>query len=176
MFLTSYTGKDNFWESNPQLLIEPTLKTLYDSDKSRGKVESSKIMYALCFYVDVTEDNKVYGHVPPDDRKILIARQYLNNEDFDWSIYIEEIEVIKRLMLTPAQVSLFNFYNKLRERDDLIRDTPYSIVTAKELDSMMEKTKKIWDSYFAILKEVSKETSTTQKGGKNLSLSDKGLL
>jgi hypothetical protein len=175
-YLNSYSGNDNFWVSNPQTLIHPVLKSLYDKDKSKKKEESSKIMYALCFYLDVSESNKVYGHVPPEDRKVLIARQFLKDESFKWDKYLEETETLKTLMLTPAQVSLFNFYNKLKQRDDFIRNTDYSIENSKELDAMMVNTKRIWDQYFVIMKEVSKEASTVQKGGKNLSLSDKGAI
>jgi hypothetical protein len=174
--LNSYTGNDNFWVTNPQLLLSDKLKKLYDGDKSKDKVESSKIMYAVCFLIDPSEENRIFRAMLWDDRKSEIAKSYLRNPDFNWDLYTDIIAVCEELILSPIEKSLMYFYKKLQERDKFINDRPYDEVNYEMLDKLLSNTNKFWDYYRGLQKELLKETDKINKGGKTSSLSDSGKI
>jgi len=164
----------NFWELNPELKYAEKLKSLYDSDKSKKKEDSSKIMNAI--YMLVHKDSR-YADLPERERKILIATDYLKDSSFQWTLYEIEINFIIDLTTSKARKLLRNWELKLEERSNFIASLRYDADTFKMLDDMMSASKKIWDEYIKILNEVDKEEAGgSVQGGAVESLSESGRI
>ena len=98
--MIAFNSDFNFWELNPELKYAEKLKSLYDSDKSKKKEDSSKIMNAI--YMLVHKDSR-YADLPERERKILIATDYLKDSSFQWTLYEIEINFIIDLTTSKAR-------------------------------------------------------------------------
>lgn len=172
--LATFETQSNFWKLNPQLTI--IFNELYSSDKSKDKVKSSQLMWAIALLLDPSDENQ-FRNYPIEDRKILIAEDFLKEEKFNWDIHKELINKFTVTQLSLAEKSLNNWYAKLQERDELIANTPYTLDNSTDLDKMLANTDKLYSQYERVKKDYEKEKLTeTNKGGSVASLSDKGLI
>ena len=64
----------NFWELNPELKYPEEFAKIYEADKSKKKVDSSKIMNAI--YLLLHKDSRYYD-LPEKERRTLIIKDYL---------------------------------------------------------------------------------------------------
>ncbi len=166
------TIDDNFWQLNPELKIPPSFKRLYDSDKNKDKKNSSALCWAVYLLID-TESK--FASLPEDDKKELIANDYLKEPKFDWKQLDEAINTYQELVLTPAKRALIGWNNKMMERDKFLRETKYEIETCDSLDKMLSNTKKLYDDYQRVIKDLEEEKTKQQnKGNRRASLSDTG--
>lgn len=173
--LNSYNGTSNFWKSNPQLLIPEPFAKLYKEDKSKDKEESSKIMYAICFLLDPSDENK-FKNIPEPDRKILIIKDYLKDPKFKWEKYKELLEYCKNnFIITQAERSLYEFERELHERDLFLTGLGWSLDSATDKEKMMANTFKLYQELNRI-KEIVKqeEIKAKDKGGSEPTASDLG--
>lgn len=191
--LKSFNTDENFWIMNPQFKNVQPFKGLHNSDKSRLKGTSSKMMWFVAQISDNSKEN-TFRNIQYDERIYLLAKDYMEDEDYydkNKDTLDKLIETYKFIHTTAAQEALDQWNEKMRERARFIKLTPYSMDsydmdprtgkpvlvkgTAKDLDSMMKNTKGIYDQYHIILKSLSEEENSTQvKGGQQLSLSDTG--
>lgn len=186
----------NFWEVNPQFKIINPFKDLYKNDKSKNKEKSSLTMYFVVLCYDISPSNK-FRNLPEGEKHKLIGEDYCGDKD-----YFEKneksleplITMYCNMQDTPAMKALREWNDKMIERSKFIKDTVYGpdyideVVTRngdiKEvtvtgtwefLDKMMVNTKKLYDDYQRILKDLSVEDGeTSSKGGAMLSASDLG--
>ena len=56
--LTNFQLDANFWQTYPQMILPKAFNDLSKKDKSKGKEESSKIMWAVAMLIDNSETNK----------------------------------------------------------------------------------------------------------------------
>jgi hypothetical protein len=176
--LNNFDLDTNFWQVNPQFKLPKIFREFYDKDKSKGKIESSKIMWAVALLIDNSTENK-FRNLQYSDRESLIAEDYLNNPKFDWKgATIQSIisEYIK-LNTSKNERSLFIYEQKLEERDKFIQDTKYDIDNASQLDKIISSTKSIFDLIAKLRDEINKEESSGEtKGSLIESASEQGLL
>lgn len=183
----------NYWELHPGMKNFPNFRTLYDKDKSKTKIDSSKTMWAIALMVDPHEKNP-WKNVNPLDKKILISIDFLHDEKFNWESeeIINLIEEYKDKCLTVAEKALIELEEKLSERAKFIKETNYTLDyyeetergstklvkgTAAQLDKMVTETKKIYDHLQLIRKQMEAENiSGSIKGGAIESASEKGEL
>lgn len=181
----------NFWIEHVQLAAAGPIKKLYEEDKSKNKIESSKLMWCIVLIWDF---NSKFYNLPEkgDDSKIdLIFGDYYGDPEY-YTKNKDFIDDIKnhylKLQETPARRSLRSIEEKLEEREVFLNNTKYDLGivnekgqwvgnTASILDTMFSNTKKIYDLYDQALKLVAAESIEDDdqvKGGGTLSLSDKG--
>lgn len=176
--LNNYVDPKSFWDLNPLLKLHPTLKEVYEQDKSRNKQDSSRLCYGLAILVDQSEENK-FRNYPEEDKKFLIAEQLFGNKDFDWSTpeVVKLIEVFDDMLLSPAKRSLRNWKIKLEERDAFLGATKYSLQNAAELDKILAQTDKLYSQYERVLKALEADKQEpSARGAKQLSLSDQNKI
>lgn len=66
---------------------------------------------------------------------------------------------------------------KLEERSDFIDSIPYNESTYEMLDKMMKETKKMWDEYYRVVKDLSEDSDDgTSMGGTQESASERHLI
>jgi hypothetical protein len=78
--------ESNFWQQNPAALTIPEFKEKYDQDKSKQKIDSSKMMWCLFMLRDQTSLNKLRNMSVADKIAELTVTYY----DGDW----KEIETL----------------------------------------------------------------------------------
>lgn len=181
ILIDSFDIFSDFWKSNPQLRV--LFKEEYDN-----KVPS-EIMWALFLYYH--PKSKFFNEAPATRLK-LIKSDYLNESSslvrdksnlsksneriFELSDYEAIADKIKQFVLSKAERSLLLWEQKLHERDALIAQIPYTMENFEDLDKLVTNSGKIWDQYFKIQDQLSKEQETRTEGDIEESLSEKKLI
>jgi len=170
------TSKDNFWEINHQYTY--IFLEFYNSDNSKNKEKSSKIMWAVYFKIHPKSD--FYNL---SNKDAIIKTKWLKDDNFDWSEYESIIELFKESILTQAQKSLILWDETLKKRDEFVHSQDFTLDeysesgkiikgTADQLDKMLANTSKLYAEYFKIKKQLSDEEIKRGRGDKPLSMSD----
>lgn len=191
--INSFNTDENFWIINPQFKNVQPFKNHHNSDKSRGKGKSSKIMWFVVQIAD-TSANNVFKNMIYEEKVALLSLDFMQDADYydtNEDLLQPLIDTYRRLHTTPALKAMEEWNEKMIERSEFIKNTSYSMDsydmdertgkpilvkgTAKQLDDMMKNNKPIYDMYHIILKSLAEEDENTQvKGGQHLSLSDTG--
>lgn len=171
-----FTEKDNFWEYNPQYVY--IFNDFYNSDKSKNKEKSSKIMWAIYFRIHPKSD--FYNL---SDKDNIIKTKWLKDPTFNWDTYNNIIDLFKETSTTQAEKSLIEWDIMLKKRDNFMHGQDFTLDdyndagklvkgTADQLDKMLANTSKLYAEYFKIQKELSEEEIVRGRGNKPLSMSD----
>jgi len=172
--LTNFDTTANFWALNPQMKI--LFKDFFDGDKSKNKEMSSKVMWAVALLVDTSDQNNLRNFLF-DERKQLIAEDYLQDSKFDWAAYDGLIDKYTEVNTSKAEKSLLIYERKLEERDSFIKTTKYDLENASQLDKIISSTKSIFDLISKLREDISKENTVGEtKGSMVESASEKGQL
>jgi hypothetical protein len=183
-----FTPDANFWEVNQQFKITNPFKTVYKNDKSKGKKISSLHMWfvALCY-----DQNSHYYKQPVEDKHKLIGEDYCGNETYyedNQDLLDDLIEAFINMQDSPARRALRDWEVKIVQRAKFLREATYTFDefveddrgkwitkkgTADQLDKMLGNTKKLFDDYQRILKDLStEEAEDGVMGGEMESLID----
>ena len=168
-------GDENFWEWNPQYI--EVFEDFYKKDKSKNKTRSSGIKWA--FYNKLHPDSVYYNMSNKED---WIKNKILKDPKFKWEKYENEENLFKETILTQAERSLEEWNETMRKRNAFLRDQDFTFDyynddsklvkgNAKELDSMLANTSKLYQEYGKILKDLKEERMKRGKGDKPLSSS-----
>ena len=141
----------NFWKINPQLII--VFDDLYEKDKSKDKITSSKIMWAIAMLYDPSDKNQ-FRNADFDVKKKAISDNYLKDKNFDWLLYVNEIDLYKEYCLSVYEMELLVIEESLRSRRILLQTTPYTLKTASLLDDMHKKTSEIQKQHIELKKLI----------------------
>lgn len=190
----NWNTDENYWVLHPQLKTVKLFKDLYSSDKSKKKIKSSKLMWAIALYIDPNDQN-VWRNTNDKDKKELIATDYLEDSKFNWEDKLtqELIEEYKSRCLTIPEKELVRLLTKLEQRGKFLDSTNYSLDaykedskgkitlvkgTADQLDKMMASTGKIYDHLLKIQQTISDEASlkTRLRGDEVESATDAGMI
>ena len=183
ILIDSFDIFSDFWKTNPQLRV--LFKEEYEN-----KVPS-EIMWALFLYY---HPKSKFFNESPATRLKLIKSDYLNEHSTSGPVdvplnpkskkgaafvldeYRTIADKIKQFVLSKAERSLLLWEQKLHERDALIAEIPYTMDNFEDLDKLVTNSGKIWDQYFKIQDQLSKEQETRTEGDIEESLSEKKLI
>lgn len=164
--LKQFRDDANFWVENPQFLIVPLFKKLYEEGKSKEKAKSSSIMWAIA--LDIDPVNSIYANLHGDDRKFRIYWEYLIGtsgvykhntvRDDDeptkrqivvnfWADHYDFVVEMDNLLSDKIVKSVKMWGDKIDERDKFLKDTPYTLTNAKDLDALLTGSTKIYELY-----------------------------
>lgn len=163
-------GTENFWEYNPE--YTELFDKLYKGDRSKNKNKSSQIMWA--FY-HMYHPKSIYHNLRDKEQKIKV--KFLKNEKFDFNKYSNEMHLFKENVLTQPERSLMELNETLRKRDVFLSTQTYTIENARDLDTILANTAKLYQIYDKIKKDLKEEQ--VKKGRKKLkpdSASDAGRI
>lgn len=158
----NWNDKVSFWEMNPQNKL--LFSSLYKSDKSKNKVKSSNIMWAIALCYD-SESKLVKAKIPLEDRIDLIEKDVLENVGYfkaNYKILKPNIEKYLQYTDTEAKIQMRAWNDLITKRTEFIQNQEYSEDSWEMLDKMMGSTKKIFEDYFNILDRLEKEKATAQ--------------
>lgn len=153
----------DFWELNPGLDV---IFDKHDSD----------FMWAIAYFTHPDSELAFYDK---PQRKELINKNILRGEKLDWeSESVQEIiHLFKEGVLSRTQKHVILWRDKMEERDDLMRKTPYTMQTKDDLDKMLKESRYLWPQLEEAEEKLLKDTMSSQvEGGGEESLSDKNLL
>ena len=170
--LENYDIDSNFWEQNPQLKYFNVFADLFNNDKSKGKSESSRLMWSIFLYVDPVKSK--FNRLLEEEKLIEIK---IYNPDFNPKLksQVTLIEKYESLILSKAKKLFRDWETKLEEREKFISKTKYTDENWKMLDAMMADTPAIWKQYNLVKETMMEEETKTQiKGGRKESKSEKG--
>jgi hypothetical protein len=175
--VTSFSHDSNFWELNPQLLLDPAIKAYHKADRSKDKESSSMGMWWVALCYDLDPDNKWRGGVL-EERQQLIGEELLGNKDY-YAKHRKELDPIiasyVRFTDSPAKRQLRMLEQKMEEKTAFMAKTKYNEDTYEVLDKMMVSDEKLYNLLAKVQKQLSEETGEGQgKGGSAASLSDGG--
>lgn len=173
ILIDSFDIFSDFWKTNPQLKV--LFKEEYD------KKVPSHIMWALFLYY---HPKSKFFNESPTTRLELIKSDYLNESSpksnaavsFDLKKLAPTAEKLKQFVLSKAERSLLLWEQKLHERDALIAQIPYSMDNFEDLDKLVTNSAKVWDQYFKIQDQLTKEAESRTEGDIQESLSEKQLI
>lgn len=164
----------NFWEINSDYLLISEFKNLYDSDKSKDKTNSSKILWAI--YFAYNPESKFYN-IP--DKLNILAKDFIKDSKFKWTSVKEVVDLYKSSVLSDAERALVTWGEIITMRDESLKLLYKQAIEAKDtdelvkLDKMISNTPKLFEDYKKIKKDYEEET-VTKKGKTIVSLSESG--
>ena len=164
--------ENSFWDDYPELKIPKEFADLYSEDKSKNKINSSRIMWAI--HLHSHPESKLYN-LP--NKEEVIARDFINQKDFKWETYRDLLELYKNVVLSPAERALQNWDEIMTLRDKGVKEFYIDALEAKDadiivkLDKVLSATPKMFDDYKRI-KESYEDEKIKKKGTKIASLSD----
>jgi|SRR6056297_1380858 len=177
--LSEFDERKNFWQVNPQFKLLGPFKDLYKKDRSRGKKNSSRIMWAIAFRIDPSDENK-FRNISDQKKEELISKDFIKDSKFDWSNYDDHMQFYKDVVLTQAEKSLvsWNETMSLRDRElksfykDALKQRDIGLIS--ELDKILSNTAKLYTDYQKIKKDFDEDQDKRGAGNKIKSLTDSG--
>ncbi len=176
--LESYEPQTNFWEAHPQFKKLGLFADFYKDDTSRKKSKSSTIMWGIAFLVDNSKYNR-FRNFPEEERKKLIEEEIIKYAGFEWKNYEAYVSFFEEMELSPLKRNLRILRKKMDERMKFIEETSYDVSNAKELDSIITNTDKLFDLMIKLEKQIEKEeneSSGSVKGGRTESLVEQKII
>lgn len=188
----NWNTDENYWLINPIMKTIPLFNKLYSSDKSKNKLKSSKIMWAIALKIDPHDANP-WRNVLEDDKVKLIETEYMKGEGFSFTDkgILELCDTYINHCLTIPEKELVILEKKLHQRGVFIDETDYTLDsyeetdkgfkrvkgTAEQLDKMIVGTYNIFKQYNQLKKDIQEEANRgSTRGGQSESASEKGVL
>lgn len=176
MLVDRFDTNANIWELFPYLKV--IFKDLYNSDKSKNKKESSDKLWAVAFY---TDPSSKWKNLSSSDKVKYIGEDFLNERKINFTLdgkdALELIDKYSKFVISKPKKMLVRQEKKLEERSDFIDSIPYNESTYEMLDKMMKETKKMWDEYYRVVKDLSEDSDDgTSMGGTQESASERHLI
>lgn len=174
--VNSFDVDENFWEVNTQFKLALGFKKLFKEDRSRGKKDSSRIMWFVSLVYD---RGSIFFNVPFDEKVEAISEDYMNDSNY----YIKNRELIDEIskeyiLLTTTSIDrhLNQWEESLNDRTRFLSTVRYSLENFDDLDKMAANTTKVFETFKKIKEDQVKEASGSGdiKGGGMESLNDSG--
>lgn len=165
--------ENNFWKEYPELIILEHTSKFYNSDTTKGKTYSSKVMWGIFL---INYPDSLFYNAP--NKVELISKSHLKDEKFDWSKLQGVIDEFKNVALTTAERSLNNWNEIMTLRDNSLKEL-YKKATQEgdtdelvKLDKMLASTPKMFEDYNRVKETFDNEKLKKTSKGKTVSLAD----
>jgi len=164
MILTSFDINSNFYS-------DPELEVIFKDEKV-AKIPS-KVMWALVLNVHPKSN---FASLDSASREIIIKKDYLNDEKFEFSDYKAITEKIKRLLLSTADRSIYVWGKKLEEIEVVLDATKITMENCDDVLKILKDLHGAMKQYKEIVKEFQKEQETATFGGVEESLLERDMV
>jgi len=161
--------KLNYWDVHAGDQLVHPFSALYAADTSKQKKKSSDMMWALLMLTDPSKANPL-SRMTRDERLDELS-SFIRLEDI---LEYEEAFVEFKLSYLKKR---YRFYQAMLEAREKYMQTLTYEANASQLDNMLVQTKKIWDEFLKIKKELDVEDLEYHtKGSREESATEKGLI
>ena len=154
----SYEPNLNYWELNPHLIYLKPYSKLYNEDKSKDKIDSSKTMWCITWMIEPDEETNKYFRLP-EEQRIDVCKEFHSEFNIEDELIQSIMEAYPEDCLTIIERSLRDTKEFIRRRDKFIKSQPYDFTTMKDLDDAAGKSIKILQDYEKIEKQFLEERS-----------------
>jgi len=164
----------NFWELNPTFMLYKPFDALYKEDKSKDKVESSKVMWFIFFMTYPDEDLNIFYRVKEEVRRTMLMETLAPKVSDDIDTLLSQFT---NLCLTTVQKTLKEEIEQLVKRADLIKNTELTLDrslmdangkmytekgTATQINLLQKDSLKIYESYEKIRNKFLEEKTVAR--------------
>ena len=195
----NFDVNQNFWEINTQLKIMSPFSKLYERDKSKGKLTSSKEMWVIFFLCDPDEEANKFAMLLKDNCLALLKETFYPEFNETDELIVECLNQYPELCMSKIEKMFYLERKQMEDRNFLINSTKYTLDdyernekgdvifiagkpmvkkgTQSQLDKMKLDTVKIFEQYEIIESKFKKaKTESRLKGGRAESAIERGLL
>jgi len=130
----------NFWLIYPVFKKPESFRKIYDVDKSRGKIKSSTLMWAIVLLIDRSNLNP-YRNLRKEEKREDVAKEILKREDFNWDKFSEAISYMDKIYMDETERAYYSLKEKFDMRMHIISTTPVTLANFKKLDEMVSNNK-----------------------------------
>lgn len=164
----------NFWEINPQFKVKETFNTIYKEDKSKGKIDSSRLMWGIALYADFESK---YRQLPEKEKKELIANDLWQNPKFDWTT-VKDIIKAWDVFKSAAQRQMMEWERFTNEKTEFLKGLSFDNIINVEIgEKLLLSNVKLYEAYEKINEKLAAEGEQgTIFGGGMESASEKGVI
>jgi uncharacterized protein with NAD-binding domain and iron-sulfur cluster len=156
----------NYWETFPEMKVHPVFSTEYKKDKTKKKLNSSNMMWAL-HLVSHPKSMMYYDPHKLDNVKRLLPKEW----NWENSSSVTLLETYKQAMLTEAQRALLDWDDMIRKRSTYLKTQDYDLENGSDLDKLHKNTYSIYKDYQKVCEELTNEENSNLH---TLSLSESG--
>ena len=167
-----------FWNRHESagLLVIPLYRELYDKDKSKNKIASSTMMWAIYYVYDYYSpfvELPMSIKIPNIEEGLFGSTGYFENNRDYLAPYIDKYN---ELQTTSTRKYFVIFSNQIEKRAEFLERTEYNEKTAKLLDTMLKDSVSIFNQEREIKSMLAEKNEGIIKGGDSRSMFEKGLL
>lgn len=169
--MEKFNPTNSFWEKNKEFRYITPFMEYYINDKSTGKKETSKIMWAIQLCYDPKSEFYTMG---PKDKHKMVAKNLFEGEDkFEDDTVKEIIQEYKNAKYSIVLMLMDRWKIRMEKRTTWIDGQDYSKDNAELLDKMGFSEPKMWNEYEQFKLSLEEEDSGTLRGDTEKSLNDK---
>jgi hypothetical protein len=169
--MTEFNINLNYWDVHAADKLVRPFSSLYEEDKTKTKKHSSNLMWCLLLLTDPSKANPL-SRMNREER--LAELSHTLSPDPTLLVDLEEEFAEYKLSYIKKR---YRFYQKLLEERERYMGTLSYDTHAQQLDTMLVNTKRIWDEFLKIKKELDvEEQSYYTKGNREESAAEKGLI
>ena len=168
----------NFWKLYPSWKTPKIYNDFYKNDKSKDKNLSSKIMWAIIYMFEKSEENQ-WRNMDSEERVELINEDILEDSKFDWSKYKELIDYTQKILMTEEERNLMILEQYIEKRRKFLEEQQGKLDfdTMKQLDDSIKRNADISKELDRLRAAVNLvEDGGITKGGKIESAGEQGLI
>lgn len=167
----------NFWELNPHTQYVEPFASMYTSDNSKGKEQSSKDMWCVFWMSDPDEDANKYYRINKEER-LEICKAYNPKFDEEHPLISEALEKYAFLCLSADELAYKLQKDQLIEISQFLAQQTISLETVGEIIKLKSQMPKIYQDFEKVDKLFQKQKSDSARvwGRKNQTTREKGLL
>ena len=149
---------EDFFQQNPQVRYFPAVQRLL-GDVAKKHEDVDKVAGRILWAVYLTEDpDSKYYSISYDERRKIIAENYLNEPDFEWLDYDYVVKAYPDMCLGLTE----RWYKKLADKFSQMVDvvsTMDSLDDYKEILLMYDKLEKMFKGLEIVENKMNKERS-----------------
>lgn len=175
-YIENFDADMNFWDLYPEFKFFQPFKDVYKGDKSKGRKESSIMMWFIAFCYSKSSKFKNLNPDGLDGKHTVVGEDYCGDRNY-YSKHQEQlvplIESFIDMQYTPLEKHLKTWDDLLNKRTAFLKTQDYNLETYDDLDKMAVGTSKVYLTIKNIQDELNKEDgSGVAKGGAVPSLND----
>lgn len=164
----------NFWQLNPHIRYVEPFASIYASDKSKNKEQSSNDMWCVFWMTDPDEEANRYYRIDKVER-LGICKEFNKLFDPEHPLIKEALEKYPYLCLTADELAYKMQKDQLIEISKFLSEQPITLETAKDIIDLKAKMPKIYQDFEKIDK-MFKTNKSEQRifGGRKQTAREKG--
>lgn len=148
--------KKSIFEQNPFLEYENLSRRLIEE---LGKIEASKILWAAYMVKDV---RSTFRSRPEEERKIIVAKNYLLNPDFDWDYFSYVLEEYPQMAMSPLAKNYLEVEESFKSFVSSMND-PDVVLKPAEKTAFFKSLKPMYESVKFVGEDLDKEYESDEQ-------------